>query len=152
MAGATEQLVIAVHSLLTALLTPASGWSIHKGKLHASVGGDSSVGWAGVAPFADEPRAANQQLLDPVVEAQVFLPWDKVVDNERVVDPQPIMDLAHAFRARVELVQNHNTELLWYFNVQRLWYPDDPTGQKTRFHALLRGVGTNNASLLESGP
>ncbi len=154
MAVGTQELVDSVHAALTDILLPPEDWRIEKGKLHESLGSTDDGGpIAGVSPEEDPVNAGNQMLLEPVALVQVFLTWEKVVDNKRVVDPTPIMTLAGAFRVEIETRQNHNTDGLWFYNIERLWYPGDPTGQKTRFHARVKGVGDNPASFLrETGP
>lgn len=144
------QLRTAVTAALGAVLLPAPDWTIRQGRLHDSLGDVGNV--AGVSPEEDAV-GGNAYVLKPLVLVQVFLKWEKVVDNQRVVDPTPIENLADAFREECRTRQGVNTDEVWFLEVERLWYPNDPTGQKTRFHANIRGHGDNNAVILrETGP
>lgn len=145
----------ALRAVLKAALTellPAE-WDIRDGKLHPSLGGDATYGFAGTSPEDETPLGRDHNTLGPLVLVQVFLPWPKVVDNDRTEDPAAIEQLAEDFREEVRQRQDTATEEVWFMRVERLWYPDDPVGQKTRFYAHVRGMTQNTATILrESGP
>lgn len=151
MAASQSQLRAVLKGALEEILLPEEEWTIFDGKMHASLGADYQC--AAVAPEEDRVHPGNQMVLHPVAFVQVFLRWEKVVDNQRVVDPAPIETLADQFRDALQSRQDPGVDDLWFFKVERLWYPDDPTGQKTRFHAFVQGDADNNSVLLrESGP
>ena len=118
-------------------------------RLHESLGHAGAV--AGVSPEEASP-GSNQQVLEPEVLVQVYHAWDKRIDPEQTVDPAPIEAAAETFREQIRERQSQGAANLWFLGIRRLWYPNDPTGNKTRFHALVRGRANNTAGLLETTP
>jgi hypothetical protein len=94
---------------------------------------------------------ANQQITDLTV--QFFGKYDRQIDPEQRVDPRAIVDLAHRFRMAFYTYERANpgTDDVWFMHVLDIRYPDDPTGNKTRFVARIRCYGTN-AALIEVQP
>lgn len=139
-APATEQRQ-AVQAILTTAFPAAE---ILPGKLHPSKAQDHMT--IGVYPGSE---AESQRVLDQttVVYVQLFLPWQKKVDPEYVVDPTPLEAAAQAFREAF-LAGTHpraGTTGVWDFRLVAIDYGDDPTGQRTRFLATVQGMGLNYA-------
>jgi hypothetical protein len=77
------------------------------------------------------------------VLVQVFGLWEKEVDNEKVIDPAPVEALARAFAREIQARQTGALPELWYIELERVGFPNDPTGQKTRFDAIVMGRAEN---------
>lgn len=116
-------------------------------KLHGSIGFEGAQ--IGVYPVRTSPWARDQLVADMEIAVQFFGKYDLKVDPLQVVDPTKIESFAERFRGALqEGVSGRNAEV-WYFNLVRLVYPPDPTGNITRFVATLVAYG-NNSALLET--
>lgn len=118
-------------------------------KLHESVG---HLGPAiGIYPERESPANddANQQITDLIVQYLGY--YDLQIDPDQTVDPRVIADLAHRFRVAFYAYEKANpgTDDVWFMQVREITYPDDPTGNKSRFVARIRCWG-QNAALVES--
>jgi hypothetical protein len=62
-----------------------------------------------------------------------------------MVNPFPITDMADRLRRAVESAAASvtGTPEVWYFKVDATEYPDDPTGNKTRFEMTVTAFGDN---------
>lgn len=117
-------------------------------KLHGSVGDDGAR--IGVYPEYWTPRPGNMTVGEATLVVQYYDQWDKVVDNNQSVSPATIEMLAERFRRALQRgIQRPGTGTLWYFDLQRVEYLDDPTGNKSRFHATVVARG-NNTALVET--
>ncbi len=107
-----------------------------------------SRGWQGIE-VAISP--INQKAIGASMETNLLVQfydlWDKQIDPLQQVDPRRITGFADRFRRKVESTQNGSlgTTDVWYFEVVDVWYPHDPTGNKTRFEAEVLGRGDNTA-------
>lgn len=105
----------------------------------------------GIAPVEDSPRETNAQVQETTVEVRFYDFWTKEITPHTEIDPRRITGFAERFRKaiRVQQATSVGTAQTWYFDVRRITYPSDPTGNKSRFHALVRAHG-NNAGLVET--
>lgn len=114
-------------------------------KLHESLGLEGVE--VGVSPIRQVPMARNEAVLETWVLVQFYMIWEKLVDPATQVDPMLVTAMADRFRRKVESVQatTPGSNDSWYFSVQGIEFPDDPTGNKTRFEATVKGWGDNTA-------
>lgn len=115
-------------------------------KIHESLGSD------GTARIATSPLRRYKSLDDANVRevevlVQFYLPYNLKVDPEQAVDPSVIEGYAEQFEAAIKDPSRVSSDLVWYFVIDLLEYPEDPTGNMTRFEAQVRSVGTNTAML-----
>lgn len=100
----------------------------------------------GIAPIEDLVNPLDAVVQETWVEVRFFDVWKKEISPETLIDPVRITDFAHRFR---DAIRRHNeglagTDKVWYFDVRRVQYPNDPTGNKSRFVATIRAFGNNN--------
>lgn len=116
-------------------------------KLHESRGWEGVE--VGVSPIRQVPSARNELVLETFMLVQFYGVWDKQIDPTQQVDPLLITSYADRFRTRCESVQatTPGTSEVWFFSVQGIEFPDDPTGNKTRFEAIVKSWGDNTALL-----
>lgn len=126
----------------------AEGLSVLDDRLDESLGTDGDI--AAVYPEAEAP---GEGMVDQVflIGVQVFMRYDLQVDPRQRVDPAKIEGWAHRFQRALRGNSSPGTQNAWWFNLARLDYPNDPTGNKTRFVAMLEGHGPS-ASLAETQP
>lgn len=117
-------------------------------KLHASLGSKATTLGVYCARTISSPRDRYVSEIEVVV--QFYARYDLRVDPEQTVSPKPIEAFAERFRQALQAGSSDpNTGSVWYFTLERIDYPDDPTGNKTRFEAYLRARG-NNTALVET--
>jgi hypothetical protein len=122
---------------------------VKQGKLHGSYGHEGAA--IGVSPGTATPGAGargNTLSQGSEIVVQFYGKWVKDVEPKAVVDPTIIEERAERFRRRLQ-GNDVDTSGSWFFNLLRVRYPDDPTGQKTRFEADVQSIG-NNSALIET--
>lgn len=122
-------------------------WTVADDKLLRAAGHKGSDEIA-VFPEAEreKPGAVNQ--LECPVWLQVYLAYDANLDEDQVVDPTIIEEIAERLRAAFADESGGDSADLWFLRLQRIEYPDDPTGNKSRLEALITGYGANQAATL----
>jgi hypothetical protein len=117
--------------------------------LHESLG-RSRVD-VGIAPDEDVVSPANALVQETWVEVRFYDLWKQEISPETQVNPVRITNFAERFRdaLRRQQATDPGTGQVWFFDVRRIRYPNDPTGNKTRFVASIRAYG-NNANLVET--
>jgi hypothetical protein len=125
------------------------GWTALHDNLHPAVGQDGTR--IGIAPEDETPRAGQMYQSDISITVKFYRRWDPDVDYDKKIDPRPITELAHRFRAACRANPPAGTGDVWYFNVIRVRYPNDPVGNKTRFEADIVAYGNNNALVETTG-
>jgi hypothetical protein len=120
-----------------------------KDDLHESLGRKAAA--IGIAPLDDVLQPGNDLVQETNVEVKFYDLWQQEINPNTVVDPTRITDFAERFRAAVGrgAAAYSGTPELWYFDIRRITYPRDPTGNKTRFVATIRCKG-NNVLLTET--
>lgn len=105
----------------------------------------------GIAPAEDVPNARNMVALESYVEVKFYDIYKDSRSPDTQVDPRKITEYAERFRRCLQNagVRDVATSDVWYFDVMRIRYPNDPTGNKTRFVATIRAFG-NNSGLVET--
>jgi hypothetical protein len=121
----------------------AEGFIAIKDDLHESLGRKRVD--IGIAPVEDVLQPGNALVQETTVEVKFYDLWTNEISPNTIVDPTRITEYAERFRnalgAGARAFAGNNQ--LWYFDVQRVTYPRDPTGNKTRFVATIRAKGTN---------
>lgn len=127
-----------------------TGWLLLDDKLHRSVGHDG-IGRIGISPNSAQPWPRDQQVEAVEVLVQVYGPYELKVDANQTVDPAVVEDFAERFQRGIKAAGTASTSRSWYYNVIRVEFPDDPTGNKSRFEAVLQGYGQNPALVETTG-
>lgn len=129
--------------LITLLNTTfaAEGLTALDDKLYPSLGYEGPT--AGVFPIRETPMPQNRLVDSIEVGIQVYNVWEKDVDDYQTVDPTLIEGWAGRFKQALRGQMTPATDKVWYFELVGLDYPDDPTGNKTRFEAVVRAFGQN---------
>ncbi len=119
--------------------------------LHESLGRTRRE--CGIAPVEDAVPMSSGLSLETTVEVRFFDFWTQEISPHTAVDPRIIANYAERFRRAVHTASANDvgTGVMWFFDVRRVQYMNDPTGNKTRFHALVRGFGNNSALVETSG-
>jgi hypothetical protein len=117
--------------------------------LHESVGWDGR--YAGISPDYERPENNNMGALGIFIKVQFYLQWDKEINPFQAVDPRIIAQMGQRFREAVRSADLTYSDQFWFFNVLDVRYPQDPTGNKTRFEATVK-AWADNAGLVETGP
>ena len=126
------------------------GFTMIRDRLHESLGRTRVD--VGIAPEYDMPMERNAIVRETWVEVRFYDLWTPEISPETVVDPTKITVYAERLQSALRRARamDPGTDEVWYFDVRRVNYPTDPTGNHTRFHALIRAYG-NNAALIETG-
>lgn len=125
----------------------SEGFPVYDDRLHESVGGDGKTRIA-TSPIRSTPMASNKLVLIHEILVQFYGKWNKEVEPLQRVDPARIENFAERFRRAMQS-SDPRDPLAWYFDVREVAYPNDPTGNKTRFEARVAVMG-NNTALIET--
>jgi hypothetical protein len=125
------------------------GFTAIRDNLHESLGRTRTD--IGIAPTEDYPREDIEVTQETYVEIRFYDLWTQEITPETVVDPARITGFAERLKKAIFASQatDPGTDEVWYFSVKRCTFPNDPTGNKTRFHMTIRAYG-NNAGLVET--
>lgn len=126
----------------------ADNFQVLGDRLHKSLGIDGKTR-IGVSPL-DENPVSNNRLITPYrVFVQFYGAWKDVIDPTQIVDPTPLEDYAERFKQAL-IGNDPDTNSTWFFRLDRLTYPEDPTGNMTRFEADVSCFGENTSLLRET--
>jgi hypothetical protein len=127
----------------------AEGFTAIRDNLHDSLGRTRVD--IGVAPSEDVVMSGNSIVQETWLDVKFLNFWDETIAPDTVIDPAVITGYAERFRTALRIYNTTapHTGRTWYFDVRRIAYPNDPTGNKSRFVATIRAYG-NNAGLIES--
>jgi len=146
MAGSSyEDIALALKDIIEAEFT-AEGFTVILDNLHESLGRKRVD--IGIAPVEDIVFPSNNIVQHTMVEVRFFDLWKQEISPETLVNPSRITGFAERFRKAVGNAYGRTdpaTGRTWFFQLVRIAYPNDPTGNKTRFVATIRGWGNNNA-------
>lgn len=134
---------------LLATVFAAEQFPIKDDRLHESLGWDGTV--IGVSPERTSSDQGNRYVSNIEILVQFYGKYNKEVDPRQTVSPSVVEGFAERFRNSLRGNADPNTGEVWYFTLERIEYPRDPTGNKTRFEAYLTAKG-NNSALMETGP
>lgn len=124
--------------------------TIKSDKLNESLAQDGHL--AGIYPATATENTRQALILDTIIYVQLFRQWDNRIDATQEVDPAAIEEWAERFRRMCEADKNTpGDQHVWYFTVQRIEYPPDPSGNISRLLATVSVQGENSALLETSG-
>lgn len=113
-------------------------------KLDESVGADGT--YAAIYPDGEDPRFGQMNVTDANVVIQLFGQWDKQVNPLQQVDPTAIETWAERIKRALKAASSYvGAPNDWYFNITRVEFPDDPTGNKTRVVVYVTSESQNSA-------
>src|SRR4051794_7703978 len=119
-------------------------------RLSDSLGANGPI--AAIFPSSAEQFADDANVQESQFVVQAFQPWQKQIDPAMLVDPRPIANLAERFRRAARANSSYvGSAFDWYWTVSAVEYPPDPTGNITRFMALVVGFSQNAAETTVSG-
>lgn len=119
--------------------------AVEHDRIHESLGTDGRT-YVGISPEDEFP--SNIELGIEVL-IQFYGPWNADVNPHQTVDPRAITNKAERLRQALQEVRTVGTPGVWFFDIGRTTYPNDPTGNKTRFELTVTGTG-NNTGLVET--
>lgn len=132
-------------SILQATFT-VDGFTVQDDHLHESLGIEGTR--IGTSPVRTVPSSRDNSVAEMFILVQFYGKWNPRIDPNQSVDPATIEGFADRFRKALR-TGDPNTDGVWYFALQSITYPEDPTGNKTRFEATVIARG-NNTALLET--
>lgn len=127
--------------LISLLETTFAPVEVRADRLHASLGDEEPL--IGVYPAETRPEPRNKLINEIQLIVQYFGEYELKVDRNQQVDPSFIEGKAEEFRNI--LASNPRSAKVWYYDLTRLEYPIDPTGNITRFIAHLTARSDNTA-------
>lgn len=144
MADSYALVATALKTIIDTEFAPQSIVARHD-KLHESLGSQGVE--VGISPISQGAQVKRGIIKETLILVQFYNIWDKRIDPTQQVDPFLITGYADRFERRVESSQasSSGNNDLWYYRVVNIDYPDDPTGNKTRFEARVLAVGDNTA-------
>lgn len=145
--GAYAEIAATLESILTSEFA-ADGFDIRHDRVHESLGHEGAV--IGISIDSQGPTPDDYYVMDTAAIVQVYDRYTLDVDPNQRVDPRNIAAKGERFMNAVRQYNVNSTGNLWYFNVVGIEYPNDPTGNKTRFEAAIIAK-SNNPALTETG-
>lgn len=135
-------------SILEAEFAP-EGFRVLHDNLHPAVGIEGTR--IGISPESEIPRAGNFLMNDIRINVKFHGRFAGDIDPESRVDPRKVTNFAERFRRAVQASNGIGNQHVWYWNITSVTYPDDPTGNKTRFHATVLAEGQNSGLVETTG-
>lgn len=147
----TNPLTTARKQLFNLLRTEfaADGFIVLEDRLHKSLGRDGKTR-IGVSPLRERPLRQNIEVLQYQLHVQFYGKWKDEINPAEITDPTIIETYAERFK-RALRTGDPDQDTVWYFILEAIDYPDDPTGNATRFEAEVTAMGTNSALLETTG-
>lgn len=114
-------------------------------RIHESLGNDGRT-YVGISPDS-EPSRDIELFVEVLI--QFYGPWKEAVDPAQGADPRIMTNKAERLRRALSVERTVGLPGMWFFDVVNTRYPNDPTGNKTRFEMSITGRG-NNTGLIET--
>jgi hypothetical protein len=114
-------------------------------RIHESVGIDGMVR-VGISPEEEMESGYESRM---TILIQFYGTWVEDVDPLQVVDPRVITNKAERLKTALQNERTVGTPEAWFFDVTNIRFPNDPTGNKSRFEMGV-SVRGNNTGLIES--
>lgn len=143
--GATEAR-LQLNAIINAEFAPEN-FVVINDHLHESLGNGGTR--LGTSPNRSRPLASNDLVMTHEILFQFYGRWKDDIDPTTKVDPLVIETYAERFMRALEASAHAGTDRMWYYRVTEINYPQDPTGNKTRFEATILAYG-NNPVLVET--
>lgn len=117
------------------------GWTAADDKLPRAAGKD---GHAEAACYPERAYGKPGQVIELVIPVvvQLYLAYDPSPDEYIRVDPGVIEGYADRFRVAFDDLHSGDSDF-WFMGGPDFDYPDDPTGNKSRFEARVEGHAHN---------
>lgn len=147
MAGSTFELVATAIKSIFESEFAAEGFKMQFDNLHEALGRDRVA--VGIAPIEERANMRDRLMQETWIEVKFLGLWTDEISPDTVVNPTKITEYAERFRSSLGAAAVTASGQMWYFDVDRVQYPNDPTGNKSRFVATIRAFG-NNANLVET--
>lgn len=128
------------------------GFVVEHDNIHESLGSDGRTR-LGLAPMYDIPQARDLNVQETWIEFRFYGGFDKKVDPNQSVDPRIVTTFAERFRRAIKAsyVPSNGTPGMWFYTIERIEYPNDATGNKTRFVARVCAYGQNSGLVETTG-
>lgn len=148
MASAFETVATAVITVFNTEFAP-EGFTMIPDRLHESLGRFRVD--VGISPDEERANIRSRIMQEHYLSVQFYDLWTDEISPDTQVNPFKITAYAERFKEALRRSQatDPGTGDVWYFDVDRIQYPNDPTGNKTRFVASIRAFG-NNTNLVET--
>ena len=119
--------------------------------IHGSLGTKGIC--VGIAPTEDLVHQNDRLVQETWIEIKFYDLWKKEIDPKTIVNPTRITAFAERLRVALREAGNGITDpgtgQVWFFQLMKITYPNDPTGNRSRFVATIRAWG-NNSQLVET--
>ena len=121
----------------------AEGFVMIPDRLHESLGRKRVA--VGISPDEDSPNSRTRIAEEHYLTVQFYGLWDERIDPETQINPSIVVGYASRLKEALRQTQvaDPGTDAVWYFDVDRVRYPNDPTGNKSRFEMTIRAWGSN---------
>lgn len=133
---------IVANRLEAAVALKFPGVPIWHDKLHESIGHKGAR--VGISAGEQGAQSSNLLVLDTEVLVQFYGQFSLKIDPDQRVDPRIITGKAHTLREYLQSGPVNATDVHWFFHVDSTSYPEDPTGNQTRFEMKVRAKGWNS--------
>lgn len=120
---------------------------IQHDRIHESLGFDRRD-YIGISPER-EPAIGLETRIEALI--QYYGGYSTEVDPLQIVDPRIITNKAERLRRAIQAAQVVANDQLWYLDVVAVDYPNDATGNKSRFEMRVLGRGNNSAIVETTG-
>lgn len=144
----SERVATIANAVFAAEITAGDITATEHDKFGRSAGMELAAGKARMAVSANEAREDFRRVIELVVPVtfQFHMAYDAEPDETLVRDPRAIQALAARFRTGFNETSGPGADH-WFIRCKAVTYPDDPTGNKTRFEAEIEGRCSNPAAL-----
>lgn len=149
-ASSFEAVATAVIAVFNAEFS-TEGFVMIPDNLHESLGRERVD--VGISPIEDVVNVRDSLVQETWVEVKFYHLWAQEITPTTTVNPFLVTMYAERFRDALRRARatDAQTGQVWFFDLRRVQYPNDPTGNKTRFVATIRAYG-NNSGLIETSP
>ncbi len=119
--------------------------TIRHDRIHESLGSDGKT-WIGISPD-DQPVDGLELHINLLI--QFYDPFRADVDPFQHVDPRIITNKAERMRRALQSIRTTGLPELWFFDLVSTSFPNDATGNKSRFEMSIVARG-NDSGLIET--
>jgi len=133
---------VVANKLEIAIKAKFPGVPVFHDKLHESIGYKGAR--IGISAGDQGAQSGNLLVLDTEVLIQYYGQFALKVDPDQRVDPRVVTAKAHLLREFLQAGVSDATDAHWFFLVTGTKYPEDPTGNQTRFEMTVRAKGWNS--------
>lgn len=97
----------------------------------------------GISPIRKVKMPNNQAAEQTFIWIQFYGLWKREIDPATAVNPFPIAEYAERLERALEAAQasQPGSDAVWYYQVDSVEFPRDPTGNRSRFEMTVRAFG-----------